>query len=141
MFVSFEMCTVVLALMIAEMVSRGVGLKVGFLDDFLDDFVDGFLDGFLVRSLVDLGLVGDLVKIFVDFPSCRLLFWLIFGSSLWVCPSKSSLSCCAGRRKGLAPFNAGGVATVLVLLCNLTVLISCLLFVKAWGKITDKCDS
>jgi len=132
MFLPFEMCTVALALMIVEMVPIGVGL-----DDFLDDFVDDLPDGLLVRSLLDLGLVGDLVKIFVDFP----LFRLFIGSSLWVCPSMSSLSCCAGRLKGLALYDTGGVATVLVAFCNLTVLILFSLFVKAWGEITVKYDS
>ena len=132
MFVPFEMCTVALALMIVEMVPIGVRLKIGFLDDFLDDFVDDLPDGLLVRSLLDLGLVGDLAKIFVDFP----LFRLFIGSSLWVCPSMSSLSCCAGRLKGLALYDTVGVATVLVSFCNLTVLILFSLFVKAWGEIT-----
>ena len=50
-----------MAPMIVEMVPVGVGLNIGFLDDFVDDFVDDLPDGFLVRSLLDLGLVGDLV--------------------------------------------------------------------------------
>ena len=136
MFVPFEMCTVALALMIVEMVTIGVGLKIGFLDDLLDDFVDDLPDGLLVRSLLDLFFLGDLVKIFVDFPSCRWLFRFFIRSSRWVCPSMSSLICCAGRLKGLALYDTVGVATVLVSFCNLTVLILFSLFVKAWGEIT-----
>ena len=131
MFAPFARSTVTMAPMIVEMVPIGVGLNIGFLD-FVDDFVDDLPDGLLVRSLLDLGLVGDLAKIFVDFP----LFRLFIGSSLWVCPSMSSLSCCAGRLKGLALYDTGGVATVLVSFCNLTVLILFSLFVKAWGEIT-----
>ena len=145
LFVPFERFTVALALMIVEMVPIGVGLRVGFmydfLDDFLDDFVDelldGFLDGFLVCSFSDLGLVGDLVKIFVDLP----LFRLFIGSSLWVCPSMSSLSCCAGRLKGLALFDTRGLTTALVSFCNRMDLILFSLFAKAWGEITVKYDS
>ncbi len=124
--------------MIAEMTPLGVELTVGFLVGFfgglLADFLDDFLDDFLVCSLLDLGLVGDLVKIFVDFPVCRRCFWLFIRIRVWFCFSMSSLSCRAGRRKGLAPFDTGGVVTVLVTFCNLTVLTLFLLCVKAWGK-------
>lgn len=61
MFAPFARSTVTMAPMIVEMVSIRVGLNIGFLDDFVDDFVDDLPDGFLVRSLLDLGLVGDLV--------------------------------------------------------------------------------
>ena len=60
MFAPFARSTVTMAPMIVEMVPIGVGLNVGFLD-FVDDFVDDLPDSFLVRSLLDLGLVGDLV--------------------------------------------------------------------------------
>ena len=127
--------------MIAEMAPLVVGLTVGFLDGFFDGFLDD-LDDFLgcllgdfldLVSLSDLDSVRDSVKIFVDFP-CKWLFWLFVGRSAWFCSSMSSLS-------GLAPFDTGGVATVLVSFCNLMVLTLFLLFAKAWGGNAAKHDS